>query len=252
MKQINFNVDKDQLWLAGDLVNRGPQSLETLRFCVAHRDNIVAVQGNHDLHLLATAFDPDRSPKRKDTIGDILSAHDKDELLEWLIHNPLMHVDHDHKALLVHAGVSPGWTLEQAESYAREVETVLQNPLQRVSYFKAMYGNEPSHWNHTLSGPTRWRTITNFFTRMRLCDDEHGLDLTYKGTLDLKPDNLHPWYEAPKRIEIEYDIFFGHWAALEGTTNNDNIIALDHGCVWGNKLSAFCLDTREWFHCDCK
>ncbi len=251
LKQIKFKKDKDQLWLAGDLVNRGPQSLETLRYCVANQDNIIAVQGNHDLHLLATAFDPDRRPKRKDTLDEILNAPDRDKLLEWLIHNPLLHVDHQHKAALVHAGIAPCWTLEQAQGYAREVESVLRHPQQRITFFKEMYGSHPTHWSETLSGPTRWRTITNFFTRMRLCDKRHGLDLSYKGTLDLKPGNLYPWYKTPKRKHINYDIYFGHWAALGGETHQKHVFALDHGCVWGNRLSARCLDSGKWFHCDC-
>lgn len=251
LKQIKFDPSKDTLWLAGDLINRGPQSLETLRFCYEHRDSIVAVQGNHDLHLLATAFDPEREPKRKDTIHDILSAPDRDQLLEWLISNPLLHVDHQHKAVMAHAGIAPCWTLEQAINHAKEVESVLTNPLLRVSYFKAMYGNDPHMWSDTLTGPTRWRTITNFFTRMRLCDKHLGLDLGYKGTLENKPKNLFPWYDAPNRIAIDYKIFFGHWAALEGKTKQENVIALDHGCVWGAQLSAYCIETGQWFHCDC-
>ncbi|MCG8668877.1 MAG: symmetrical bis(5'-nucleosyl)-tetraphosphatase [Pseudomonadales bacterium] len=251
LKQIDFNIDRDQLWLAGDLVNRGPQSLETLRFCVAHKDNIVAVQGNHDLHLLATAFDPERKPKRKDTLAPILEAKDKDLLLNWLLRNPLLHIDHAQEALMVHAGIAPSWDINQAQVYAREVEQVLQSPDQRLAYFQAMYGNEPNEWNDQLTGPTRWRTITNFFTRMRLCDKNQGLDLSYKGALDNMPEHRFPWYETPNRKPVAYDIYFGHWAALEGKTSLPKTIALDHGCVWGNRLSAFCLDNQEWFHCDC-
>lgn len=251
LKQINFNPDRDQLWLAGDLVNRGPQSLETLRFCYHHRDNIVAVQGNHDLHLLATAFDSERSPKRKDTFNDILQAKDRDQLLDWLLHNPLLYVDNDQKAVLVHAGMPPMWTVAQARQHAQEVERILQDPNLRLSFFKAMYGNEPAGWQDHLSGPERWRTITNYFTRMRLCDAEFNLDLAYKSTLEGKPQHLYPWFDVPNRIDIDHKIFFGHWAALLGNTHNPNIIGLDHGCVWGNKLSAYCLEKDQWFHCHC-
>lgn len=252
LKQINFNTDRDQLWLAGDLVNRGPASLETLRYCYAHRDNIVAVQGNHDLHLLAVAFDPDRQAKRKDTLTPILEAPDREPLLNWLIHNPLLHVDETHKAALVHAGIAPTWDLDTARRLAKEVETVLQDETRRTGFFKTMYGNEPDSWDKKLKGNDRLRFITNAFTRMRLCDKKGRLNLSYKSTLENAPADLFPWFATPKRQPIDYRIFFGHWAALLGETNNTNIIGLDHGCVWGNRLSAYCLDNDAWFHCECK
>lgn len=251
LKQIRFNPDKDQLWLAGDLVNRGPASLETLRLCYTLRDNIVAVQGNHDLHLLATAFDPERKTKRKDTLDEILNAPDCDTLLDWMIHNPMLHVDHERQAVLVHAGIPPMWDVATASERAREVESVLQDPVKRLPFFKAMYGNTPDCWDDSLKGTTRWRVITNFFTRMRLLNPEHHLNLTYKGSLEDIPEGYYPWFATPGRTAIDYRIFFGHWAALMGSTSDLNIVGLDHGCVWGNQLSAFCLDNGKWFHCDC-
>ena len=251
LKQINFNCDRDQLWLAGDLVNRGPQSLDTLRYCVAHRDNIVAVQGNHDLHLLAIAFDPKRTPKRKDTLTPILVAPDRDVLLDWLLHNPLLHQSHEHQAVLVHAGIPPMWNLEEAGRHAQEVATVLQDEAKRLSFFQAMYGNKPAKWDPDLSGPTRWRLITNYFTRMRLCTNDHALDLSYKSTLENKPADLYAWFAAPNRKPIEYWILFGHWAALMGETAQDSIVGLDFGCVWGNQLKAYCIEEQTWFSCAC-
>ncbi|MDX1692619.1 MAG: symmetrical bis(5'-nucleosyl)-tetraphosphatase [Ketobacteraceae bacterium] len=251
LRQIGFNADRDQLWLAGDLVNRGPDSLKTLRRCYDLRDNITAVQGNHDLHLLATAFDPERDPKRKDTLSGILEAPDRDTLLDWLIQNPLLHVDDARKAVLVHAGIAPVWDLATAQERAAEVETVLRDPHRRMDLFKHMYGNTPDSWDDALEGTTRWRVITNFFTRMRLCDASFHLNLSYKGTLQDAPAGFYPWFATPGRTPIDYRIFFGHWAALMGETSDAAIIGLDHGCVWGNRLSAYCLDTREWFHCDC-
>lgn len=251
LQEIKFNTDRDQLWLAGDLVNRGPDSLGTLRRCYELRDNIVAVQGNHDLHLLATAFDPDRTAKRKDTLDAILNAPDRDALLEWMIHNPLLHVDDTRQAALVHAGIPPMWDLQEARRKAQEVESALQDAEQRIAFFQAMYGNQPDHWDESLQGTTRLRVITNYFTRMRLCNAEHHLNLSYKSTLDGIPAGEFPWFATPGRIELPYRIFFGHWAALMGETHDESIIGLDHGCVWGNRLSAYCLDTNEWFHCDC-
>ena len=251
LKKINFNPDKDCLWLAGDLVNRGPNSLETLRFCYQRRENIIAVQGNHDLHLLAVAFDPNRDAKRKDTFGDILEAKDRKHLLDWLLGNPLLHFDPAHNAVMAHAGFPPMWDLKHALEFSKEVENVLADSKLRIKYFKEMYGNKPKGWDDKLKGPDRWRTITNYFTRMRLCDSSLNLDLEYKGILADKPQNLFPWFSAPNRIAIPQRILFGHWAALMGETNNQNVIGLDHGCVWGNKLSAYCLDTDEWHHCAC-
>lgn len=251
LKKINFNADRDQLWLAGDLVNRGPASLSTLRLCYELRDNIVAVQGNHDLHLLATAFDPERKPKRKDTLEEILHAPDRDALLEWMLNNPLLHIDDAQQAALVHAGIPPMWGLQEAQRKAQEVEAVLCDSRQRVEFFQAMYGNQPDHWNETLQGTARLRVITNYFTRMRVCDASHHLNLGYKSTLADIPQGEYPWFATPGRTELPYRIFFGHWAALLGETNNANIIGLDHGCVWGNRLSAYCLENNAWFHCNC-
>lgn len=250
LKKIAFNPDHDQLWLAGDLINRGPESLETLRFCYERRDNIVAVLGNHDLHLLAVAAsqhtDQPLKTKKKDTLDGILNAPDKETLLTWLRHNPLLHHDTTHNAAICHAGIAPCWDLEQAATFAREVETVLaqDDPKQRDAYFKAMYGNEPNYWSDDLAGTDRLRTITNFFTRMRLCHADGSLDFSYKGKRDAIPESLTPWFEYPNRKTIPGRLLFGHWAALLGDTRSDTVIGLDYGCVWGNQLAAYCVDDQ--------
>ena len=248
LDKIQFKPDRDQLWLSGDLVNRGPASLETLRHCYSLRDNLISVLGNHDLHMLAV-LEGSTEFKRKDTFSDVVKASDRDRLCEWLLACPLLH--EDERRVMTHAGIYPLWNLEQARRHAREVEAVLQNDSQRRLFFKHMYGNEPSRWDDNLSGPERWRTITNFFTRMRLLDDQGHIDLIHKESLTVKPDHLHAWYEWPGRVSIEKQILFGHWAALEGQTPDTSIIALDTGCVWGNKLSAYCLETGDWVACNC-
>lgn len=248
LKSFKFNPDKDRLWLCGDLVNRGPESLKTLQMCYDLRDNIDAVLGNHDLHLLAV-LSGRADAKRKDTFDDILKSPQRDTLSEWLFQLPLMHENDDW--VMSHAGIYPDWSLQQARQYAREVEAVLQNPGLRPDYFEHMYGNEPSRWDDSLTGAVRWRTITNFFTRMRLVDDQGHIDLIHKDSLNKAPAGMSPWFNWPKRLTLKKRIVFGHWAALEGKTGNKECIALDTGCVWGNSLTALCLESGKLTSCDC-
>ena len=248
LEKIHFKPDRDQLWLAGDLVNRGPDSLGTLRLCHDLRDNLITVLGNHDLHLLAV-MDGAVACKRKDTFHDILAAPDRKRLAEWLLTCPLLHENNDF--VMTHAGIYPLWNLQQARDCAREVEAVLRNPAQRGVFFTHMYGNEPSRWDDSLQGPDRWRTITNFFTRLRMLDQTGHIDLIHKESLTAKPEHLHAWYEYPQRVAVEKTILFGHWAALQGKTRRDDIIGLDTGCVWGNSLTAYCLDDGRFVACQC-
>lgn len=248
LQKIQFKPDRDQLWLSGDLVNRGPDSLGTLRLCHDLRDNLVTVLGNHDLHMLAV-LDGAVAFKRKDTFADVLNAPERHRLSEWLLQCPLLHENADW--VMTHAGLYPLWTLEQARGYAREVEAVLQDPTQRGLFFAHMYGNEPSDWDDGLQGPERWRTITNFFTRLRLIDSTGHIDLIHKESLTVKPEHLHAWYDYPQRVPTSKKILFGHWAALQGHTGCADIVALDTGCVWGNKLTAYCLETGQMVACSC-
>lgn len=248
LDQVRFNADKDQVWLAGDLVNRGPESLKTLQLCYDMRDNLMTVLGNHDLHMLAVisgAVDI----KRKDTFQDILESKKRDTLEQWLLQCPLLIENDQH--VLTHAGIYPGWSLKQARKYAQEIEQVLQTPNTRKEFFHNMYGNFPAQWDNKLQNTQRWRTITNFFTRMRLVDPKGKIDLLHKESLEDVPDGLTPWFRSQNRVAIEKTILFGHWAALEGSTGCDQIIGLDTGCVWGNTLSAYCLETGVWTRCDC-
>jgi bis(5'-nucleosyl)-tetraphosphatase (symmetrical) len=244
LAKVNFGAE-DQLWLAGDLVNRGPQSLATLRFVKDLGHQARAVLGNHDLHLLAVAFGVKKAG-RKDTFDAILQAPDRDELLHWLRHLPLLHQDTARGYLMVHAGIPPIWSREQATGYAREVEAVLQSPL-ACEFFSHMYGNEPSRWKDTLEGWPRLRLITNYFTRMRFCNAKGKLELDTKTGLQNTPAGYAPWFSFGDRLSAEQRILFGHWAALEGRADAPNVYPLDTGCVWGGRLTALRLEDETYF-----
>lgn len=249
LKKIHFDHTNDTLWLTGDLVNRGPQSLETLRFVYQHRDSIVTVLGNHDLHLLAVAGHY-RKPSSSDTFDEILAAPDRDILLAWLKKQPLLHHDNTLQYTMVHAGIPPQWDLKEAIQYAKEVESVLRD--KRINEFLAnMYGNEPSQWNNNLQGTDRWRVITNYFTRMRFCTEDSQLELHSKSTIDNAPTGYAPWFTFTHRKTAHDKIIFGHWAALEGEAENENVFALDTGCVWGNALTAMRLEDQAMFSIPC-
>jgi bis(5'-nucleosyl)-tetraphosphatase (symmetrical) len=249
LKKVSFNPDKDVLWSVGDIVNRGPRCLKTLRFLYDMRDNLVLVLGNHDLHLLAVAAGV-RPPNRSDTLEKILKAPDKEKLLTWLLHRPLLH--HEHGFTLVHAGIPPQWSIEEAASRAREVEAVLQSPA-CIEFFKHMYGNEPLVWSDELTGMTRLRVITNYLTRMRFCTSQGVLDLDSKGpSPDLGKVAVSAWFSHPRRKTAKDRILFGHWASIEGQTDHPNAIGLDTGCVWGGALSLYELETGRWTSCQCR
>lgn len=237
LSKINFNKKKDQLWFVGDLVNRGPKSLETLRFVKSLGDAAVVVLGNHDLHLLAVAYEYS-SVRAKDTLSPILQAKDRDELLDWLRHRPLFHYHKDY--CLVHAGLPPQWDFATAKKMAAKVEKRLRGD-QYKSFFKSMYGNTPSLWSEKLSGMELLRFTVNCFTRMRLCDEQGRLDFSYSGKLGSQPKHLIPWFDLPKRKNAHLKIIFGHWSAL-GYHHANNTYAIDTGCLWGGQLTALKVD----------
>ena len=251
LKQARFNWDEDTLWVLGDIVNRGPNSLKALRYLYKHRDSVVCVLGNHDLHLLAVANGL-RKKGRSDTLGKILEAHDRDELLHWLRHRPLLHSEAGYT--MVHAGIPHIWSVSAAQGYAEEVQAALRGPEWR-KFLVRMYGNTPRRWNDSLVGYPRLRTITNYLTRMRFVYTNGQLDLQSKGN---KPDpgrQVAPWFSYPERATQGEKIIFGHWAALEGKVDNDNLFALDTGCVWGGHLTMYRLNAKgkkaKWYRCDC-
>ena len=247
LDEIRFNPDHDRLLLAGDLVNRGPDSLGALRRVHELRDNARVVLGNHDLHLLAVALGG-HSPKRKDTLHDILDAPDHDRLIQWLRQQHLCVHDAGRNLVMAHAGLPHIWSVEQAVACAREVEAVIRGD-QAGEYFSQMYGNQPEAWCDTLTGMDRWRVITNYFTRMRFIASDGRLELATKESADRAPEGFAPWFTYPRQDDVK--VVFGHWAALEGNTGSDRFIGLDTGCVWGGALTMMNLDTGEKIHCDC-
>ena len=251
LDRVNFDPSQDQLWLVGDLVNRGPQSLETLRFLYAMRESVVTVLGNHDLHLLAIANHAARV-KKKDTLRDILAAPDRDDLLFWLRQQPLMHHDAQRNISMVHAGIPPQWTIADALARADEMHRVLQDDSLLIPYLDGMYGDHPTQWNDDLAGIERLRVITNYFTRMRVCTATGVLDLNGKDGVNSAPAGFAPWFSHPERLTKNDTILFGHWAALEGRCPAPNTIALDTGCVWGGKMSLYNIDTQHFERCACK
>jgi len=249
LNHIQFDSIRDTLWFTGDLVNRGPQSLETLRFVKNLGAKHITVLGNHDLHLLALSIGAHRGSK-DDTLADILAAPDRDELLAWLAHQPLLHHDADLNFTLVHAGLSHNWSLQTAKQLAHEVEVVLQSK-NRAEFFHHMYGNMPDHWDPELTGYDRLRCITNFFTRLRFCYPDGRMELKEKGTIK-EISELVPWFNLPNRVNNDLKIIFGHWAALGGVTNKPNVYALDTGCIWGLNLTAMRLDDEKRFSVPCE
>ncbi len=243
---VAFDPAQDALWFVGDLVNRGPHSLEVLRFVKALGDRAVTVLGNHDLHLLVVAAGV-RKPHPEDTLDALLHAPDRDELLDWLRRRPLIHVDAGYA--MVHAGLLPQWSIAQAQALARETETVLQSP-NHGEFLKRMYGNEPKQWHDELTGHDRLRVIINAMTRLRLCTADGHMEFTHKTGLKTAPAGYWPWFDVPTRASRETPVIFGHWAAL-GLMLRTDVLGLDSGCVWGRRLTALRLEDRRIFQCGC-
>lgn len=247
LERVKFDPSRDQLWTVGDMVNRGPQSLECLRFFYELGDSARVVLGNHDLHLLAVAHGA-RKIKRDDTLQPILDASDSADLLSWLRRQPLLHRDGAYT--MVHAGLAPQWSIPKAQQLAGEIAEVLQSD-RLVDFLHGMYGDTPTNWCDRLTGIERWRTITNYFTRLRFCTANGELDLKTKEGPGTAPPGYMPWFDVPQRKSAGAALIIGHWAMLMGKTGRDDVIALDTGCVWGNRLTLFNLDTRALLSCEC-
>ena len=245
LEKIAFDPAEDVVWFAGDLVNRGPQSLKVLRFIKSLGNRAVVVLGNHDLHMLAVASGAMKI-RRKDTFQDVLEASDAGELLTWLRACKLVHFDPDFDVAMLHAGLVPQWTVEEALSYAAEVERVLQSD-QADEFFMHMYGDTPHCWSEALQGWERLRFITNVLTRIRFCDAQGHLVLAEKGEIGTQPAGYVPWFEVPGRAGNGRQILFGHWAALGAGYHEGQVWSLDSGCVWGGRLSALRVDGRREF-----
>jgi len=241
LNKLDFDPQQDRLWFAGDIVNRGPRSLDTLRFIHSLGDRAITVLGNHDLHLLAVANGRGKQGK-KDTIKDILEAPDRDELLNWLLHRPLMHYDETLDICLCHAGIYPKWNINEALQYAAELETVLRGAKSH-EFFHHMYGDKPPIWSEKLTGWDRLRFITNTFTRMRYCNQQGHLSLREKGEPGKQPAGIYPWFEITDRKIQNTRIIFGHWSTLKNPGQN-YLYPLDTGCLWGGKLTALKIDEK--------
>lgn len=243
LARLAFDPAQDRLWFVGDLVNRGPQSLEVLRFARSLGERSVVVLGNHDLHLLCVA---EGAAKKRDddTLDELLAAPDAPQLLDWLRGRPLMHVEHQYA--MVHAGLLPQWSIEKAQALAREVEQALRAANYR-EFLSRMYGGTPTAWHEALAGWDRLRVIVNAMTRLRFCNAEGEMELRAKGAA--APAGYRPWFEL--RAAAELPIICGHWSAL-GLRLADRLAALDSGCVWGGSLTALRLEDRNLFQVTCR
>jgi bis(5'-nucleosyl)-tetraphosphatase (symmetrical) len=238
--QIGFKPDRDQLWFTGDLVNRGPKSVDVLRYVRALGHNAICVLGNHDLHLLALALGTRRKQKSADTLDDVLAAKDRDALLEWLLALPLVHFDAGYGDLLVHAGLVPQWNAGDAVELAREVEAALATDARNL--FDTMYGDQPDRWSDSLKPVDRLRFAINVFTRLRICTREGRIELKMKGAGgDIRPP-WRAWFEHENRRSLDVRVIFGHWSA-RGLVRSHGAVGLDTGCVWGGALTALDLDS---------
>jgi len=249
LTEFDFDPAHDQLWFTGDLVNRGPDSLEVLRWVRSLGASATTVLGNHDLHLLAYA-EGQSLKRRGDTLDQILQAPDAEMLLDWLRHRPLL-VERNETVLL-HAGLAPGWTLDEAKILASEVETCLQSGGPNYQeLLHTMYGNEPDRWTDNLQGPDRYRVIINAFTRLRFCARDGRFGLRFKGPPGSQPKTYRPWYTYHQQSRVRF--VFGHWST-HGDNLQDNALCLDHGCVWGGRLSAVRLDVDppRWYSVSCR
>ncbi len=246
LERCGYDEHRDRLWFVGDLVNRGPQSLTTVRFVKALGERAITVLGNHDLSLLVVAEGAHKG-HASDTFGDILAAPDRDELLDWLRRQKMMHVEGGYA--MVHAGLLPQWSIERALELAAEAEAALRGSAS-AELMHNLYGNHPVRWSDELTGYDRLRIIVNAMTRMRLVSPDGALQFGHKLGLATAPAGYVPWYDAPGRASRDTPVIFGHWAAL-GLLVRDDVIGLDSGCVWGRELSALRLEDRKLIQCGC-
>ncbi|WP_392566925.1 bis(5'-nucleosyl)-tetraphosphatase (symmetrical) ApaH [Utexia brackfieldae] len=245
LEKADFEPCRDTLWFTGDLVARGPDSLNVLRFIHSIKDHVRLCLGNHDLHLLAIYAGISKN-KRRDNLEPLLNAPDYDELMNWLRRQPIMQIDEQLKLIMVHAGISAQWDLDTAKQCARNLEAMLSSD-SYAFFLNAMYGDLPDFWREDLQGIDRLRYSANVFTRMRYCYLDGRLDLNFKEAPEDAPAKLKPWFMLPRKIPDEYSIAFGHWASLNGKGTPDKIYALDTGCCWGGKLTALRWEDQQYF-----
>ncbi|MGE5466104.1 MAG: symmetrical bis(5'-nucleosyl)-tetraphosphatase [Ignavibacteria bacterium] len=250
LDHVGFDPDRDRVWFVGDLVNRGPQSLEVLRFVRGLGDAAVVVPGNHDLHLVMQA-DGFGKANREDTLAPVLSAPDCGDLMAWLRSRPLFHVEGEYA--MVHAGLLPQWTVAQAQALSDEVAAALCGPGYR-DFLANMWGSEPTAWRDDLAGWDRLRIVVNAMTRMRYVRADGAMELRAPGAKappERAPAGCVPWFDAPGRVSADHTIVCGHWSAL-GFRQSPNLLALDSGCLWGGSLTAVRLEDRKVFQLACR
>ena len=255
LHKIKFKTDRDKLWICGDLINRGPKSLESLEFLYSIRKNCFITLGNHDLHFLAVA-EKVIEISDSDTFQEILENRNLDIYLNWIKELPFYHIGKiknngkTRSYVMTHAGIPPHWTIEDLKKYSQKLYETLQGP-EALNLLKNMYGNEPNHPSKCVTEMERLRLNINYLTRMRFCSRDGSLDLKHKGKATDAPSGMKPWFEWNLKIlQDPIHLLFGHWAALEGVTGKKNITALDTGCVWGKKLSALRLEDNRIFSCN--
>ncbi len=247
LDHLGFEPAQDTLWFVGDLINRGPESLETLRYVKALGKNAITVLGNHDLHLLAVVHGI-RQASPKDTLDEIVNAPDRDELCHGLARRPLLHTNNKLGHTLVHAGIHPQWSLKRAHNMSREIHHNLKSDLQ--GFLTTMYGNTPSCWDENLTSTQRQRFAVNTFTRMRYCYADGTLNFDFNGAPSAAPEKLYPWYAVPNRKSLDTQIVFGHWSSHPAMCK-PGVIPTDRGCVWGGNLVAYAIESRtsHWVNC---
>ena len=237
LKRIDFNSKVDELWLVGDIINRGQGSLETLDWCYKNRDDIKIVLGNHDLHFLSVAFNQ-KKMSSTDTLQPILSSRNLNEYIDWMLSWPLIHKDKNF--LMVHAGLMPDWSIDDALHLAKDVmESLRKDP---NDFFKDMYGNKPDKWSLAHKKKDKQRLAINAMTRLRCLNSDNAIDFTYKSDLNNIPSSLTPWFDIEAENTRREFIVSGHWSAI-GIQKHNYGITLDTGCVWGGKLSAYCIES---------
>ena len=235
LDKINFDQSNDTLLCVGDMVNRGPDSLKVVNLIKSLENQCVTVLGNHDIHLLSMIYGI-RNPKHLDTVEDILTCSEKQDLADWFRHRPLMVVNKQQRFVMSHAGIYPWWTLKQAKKRAEEVETILKDETSCIKLLHKVYGNRPNVWNKNLRKTARYRFILNAFTRMRFCSPKGRLNLKESGYSGKTRKNRIPWFDLDNPSLSDYRIIFGHWSSL-GLLNTENFLGLDTGCVWGRHMT---------------
>lgn len=260
LKKVNFDANKDELLAVGDLIGRGPKPLKTMNYLMQlkkeHENTVHFVLGNHDMHFLAVAHGY-RAAKKKDNLDEVLNAPNLNEIIAFMCSLPLLHIDHGKKIAIAHAGVYPMWTLKEAQEHSDALSAALKDPVDREILLANMYADRPSLYDENLKSSTinYWRFVLNAFTRMRLCSKDLVLDYGHSdcSVEEAEQDRIYPWFEFGRPYLYEgciYNLYFGHWAALEARCNVAHITALDNGCVWGRKLCCCCAETRKMFFVD--